>query len=100
MTSPAGTHALGVVRIFVASVAKVQATRFPPPLRGRDREGGGGRCRVSIDRPKSESCFQLTPECDTKFRACCYPPPCPSPARGEGTRGEGTLWRGPSQQQR
>src|SRR5262245_19755579 len=25
----------------IARVAKARATRFPPPLRGRDREGGG-----------------------------------------------------------
>src|SRR5215813_10465088 len=34
----------------------------PPPLWGRDGEGG-----------------------NNKFGACCYPPPCPSPTGGEGT---------------
>src|SRR5215208_3305546 len=38
---------------------------FPPPLRGRGGEGG-----------------------DSELSACDYPPPCPSPSRGEGT-----LWR-------
>ena len=35
---------------------------LPPPLRGRGGEGGGCECGV-----------------------CRHPPPCPSPARGEGT---------------
>ena len=43
------------------SVAKARATTFPPPLWGRDREGGSH-----------------------KHRTCVYPPPHPSPARGEG----------------
>ena len=42
-------------------VAMDSATTFPPPLRGRDREGGGGKHRVRD-----------------------YLPPQPSPTRGEG----------------
>jgi hypothetical protein len=40
---------------------KARATGFPPPLWGRNREGG-----------------------DNKHRACCHPSPQPSPTRGEG----------------
>src|SRR5262249_44852078 len=42
-------------------VAKARAATSPPPLWGRDREGG-----------------------NDKHRICCYPPPHPSPTRGEG----------------
>ena len=51
--------------VFTTSIAPP----FPPPLRGRDREGGGGKLRI-----------------------CGHPPPHPSPARGEGAdRGSGTV---------
>src|SRR5262245_55764035 len=52
------------------AAANVRAAAFPPPLRGRDREGGS-----------------------YKHRICWYPPPHPSPARGEGAeriRGSGS----------
>src|SRR5262245_19158082 len=42
-------------------VSKARAATFPPPLWGGDREGG-----------------------NNKHRMCCYPPPQPSPTRGEG----------------
>src|SRR5690242_8900816 len=44
---------------------------LPPPVRGRDGEGGGNRLGIGG-----------------------HPPPCPSPAGGEGTP-----WRGPSQRE-
>ena len=43
-------------RDFGLAAMKASAPTFPPPLRGRDREGGGSRLRV-----------------------CSYPPPHPSP---------------------
>ena len=50
-------------REFVARVTKARATASPPPLRGRDREGGGG-----------------------KFWTRCNPPPPPLPRKGGGSR--------------
>jgi len=75
----AGTDTALVVPAFVISdaaaatdiaKAKASATGFPPPLRGRDREGGN------------------------KHRVRGHPPPHPSPARGEGAgraRGDDVL---------
>jgi protein ImuB len=53
--------AWAVARYADDEVVRDGATRFPPPLRGRDREGGGN-----------------------EFGTHEYPPPHPSPARGEG----------------
>src|SRR4051812_43375308 len=57
-------------QLVVASCRCRELGALPPPLRGRVGERGGGNGGV-----------------------CRHPPPCPSPARGEGT-----LWPWPSQQ--
>jgi len=92
MTSLAGTHVFRTVREFVASVAKVDATAFPPPLWGRDRERGTGEqeiqrhfAGVSMLEDVEQNCS--TWNARTDLRACGHPSPCPSP-----TRGEGTMW--------
>src|SRR5262249_34178889 len=51
----------GYIRLHVVDATKARAATSPPPLRGRDREGGSH-----------------------KHRVCGYPPPHPSPARGGG----------------
>src|SRR5437764_12920064 len=59
-------------RMHAFSVTWRQCREFlPPHLRGRGGEGGGNILSI-----------------------CGHPPPCPSPARGEGT-----LWRCPSQRE-
>src|SRR5437870_4879405 len=73
-------------------VGQNSATSFPPPLRGRDREGGASGIG-SVPNPKlddkrglqrSRNSSQRTGPASSLVR-CRYPPPCPSPARGEGT---------------
>src|SRR5215469_3537934 len=66
---------------------------FPPPLRGRDRDGGGGKlCARGLScaswRKKLCDVVQMRyrpghQNNNASFRG--HPPPCPSPARGEGT---------------
>src|SRR5215472_7563502 len=66
---------------------------FPPPLRGRDRDGGGGKlCARGLScaswRKKLCDVVQMRyrpghQNNNASFRG--HPPPCPSLARGEGT---------------
>src|SRR5882762_4272026 len=66
-------------------VAKARATRFPPPMRGRDREGGGDEApsaKVLLHKdPRSEAAFVGSP-ITKKCRACCTPLPVPPPHGG------------------
>src|SRR6266545_1828514 len=45
---------------------------------GKERERRGARARRSAGKAEGGGC---------KFGVCGHPPPCPSPARGEGTLG-------------
>src|SRR5215475_3694861 len=59
---------------------------FPPPLRGRAREGGVRGHRLAADCQENfhtEGKRKPTPRVDIWGER--HPPPCPSPARGEGT---------------
>src|SRR5262245_49980750 len=71
------------------------ATTFPPPLWGRDREGGTTRTAF-ISSLTSNKCQPSCPSPLMRLASCSvlrgHPPPCPSP-----TGGEGTVWRVPSQ---
>jgi len=58
------------------------ATAFPAPLRGRDREGGG-RNTPSTKLTLREASAEASELKQTQW--VLYPPPCPSPAGGEGT---------------
>src|SRR4051794_23945584 len=73
----------------VTQVAKASATAFPPPLRGRDREGGRTR-QGSRSLFHSRQIQSVTLSCSPRRiclapSPCRHPSPCPSPARGEGT---------------
>src|SRR5262245_45855415 len=78
---------LEVRRKHVARVAKVRATRFPPPLRGRDRERGGDKapsaklvlCKRPRDRQLARICWATI---QNKGSACCTPLPVPPPQGG------------------
>src|SRR5262245_57633208 len=78
--------------------AKSGATAFPPPMRGRDREGGTTSTAV-VSNPIPDKRHSKTPYLQNlRAKAASrtvrrrHPPPCPSPAWGEGT-----VWHAPSQ---
>src|SRR5947209_6363631 len=71
---------------------KNSATSFPPPLRGRDRERGNLQAqRLPPTRFRILSTSKLATGESLLAEFHCHPPPCPSPARGEGT-----MWHAPS----
>src|SRR5215475_5891779 len=58
---------------------------------GRGVEAGRGACRclrAKISKIQSVSAQRFSVACRLRSRGLLYPPPCPSPAKGEGT-----LWR-------
>jgi hypothetical protein len=62
-----------------------RTTTFPPPLWGRDREGG----TPQTPDPEKRTVFPSTvcsekPRVATDSEQMAYPPPHPSPTRGEG----------------
>src|SRR6266850_1919822 len=82
------------LKVHGREVAKVRATRFPPPMWGRDREGGGdGAPRANLPSARNFQKSGVLERAFVRHRignnrcARCTPPPCPSP-----TWGEGTLW--------
>jgi len=73
----------GTAETSAASDETARATTFPPPLRGRDREGDSGESKV-------RGSAQARRNAQTRG----HRPPHPSPARGEGAgraRGEDVL---------
>src|SRR5262249_18449367 len=78
------------------SIGQGGGTGFPPPLRGRDRERGA-ECTafvsyLGLDKCSEPSLLNLRTRLVSHSVLCLHPSPCPSP-----TRGEGTVWRAPSQ---
>src|SRR4029453_11767794 len=60
-------------------VAKMRATSFPPPMRGRDREGGTTSTAI-VSNPMSDKCRSKTFDCqklraETASRGALSPPP-------------------------
>src|SRR5258707_2070592 len=70
-------------QIALQKVAKVRAARFPPPMWGRDRAGGGDET-PSAKNSRTENVCLLGPH-NKQMQCLLYPPPCPSPTWGEGT---------------
>src|SRR5712691_12540865 len=83
---------LGHEREYRVRGAKSGATAFPPPMRGRDREGGITRTAVASN-PRSNKCRSKTsdfqnPRAENKLaRDALSPPPSLSlPRMGGGNR--------------
>jgi hypothetical protein len=94
----AGARACTHLRECWSALGQSSATAFPPPMRVRDREGGTTSTAV-VSNAMPDKCrseipdFQnLRAEAASRSVPCRHPPPCPSPAWGEGT-----VWRASSQ---
>src|SRR5262249_54300600 len=105
---------LGQERECGASCVKSGATAFPPPLWGRDREGGTtrtavisipmpGECRFKTPDTRNLHSQNLRVEAASRALRCRHPLPCPSPNIRAftpvfaGYWGEGTVWHPSSQ---
>src|SRR5882724_12215985 len=84
----AGASACTHLKVRGREVAKARATRFPPPMWGRDREGGGdGAPRADLlqraDSRNQESCNAFARHrIENNRSAGCTPLPVPPPHGG------------------
>src|SRR5262245_19755580 len=93
--APRHAHIFKLIRECRRFVGQSSATAFPPPLRGRNREGGTTSTEsvYCTGRTNNRSGVLASGVRANEYvRAQCHPPPCPSPAGGEGT-----VWHAPSQ---